>query len=141
MEKKRAGLLIKEIHGLLEKKANKILAADDLTMSQVGILIKLQSKERKMSYKELEKDLGLAQSTTVGLISRLEKKGMVRTFTDPSDARIKYATLTEEGILCCGKAEAAMKDQEEILLKYMDPEERSQLLDYLSRIKEALQKQ
>lgn len=141
MNESRAGILIRQIHVALEKETNKKLAEDDLTLSQVGLLVELgEADNGTLTYKELEKKLGLAQSTTVGLISRLEKKKMIKTHTDPSDGRIKYAVLTEAGMACCGKADRCMKEQEEILLRQLDTQERTQLVDYLQRVKEALTK-
>lgn len=140
MMESRAGILIRQIHAILEKEANKMLAADDLTLSQVGLLLELgQSENGKMTFKDLEKRLGLAQSTTVGLISRLKKKKMLSAYTDPSDGRIKYAMLTEVGKRCCVKAEKSMHAQEEVLLKKLDAPERVQFIESLNKVKEALQ--
>ncbi len=73
--------LIKQIHDGLEKQANNSLRSQDLTMSQVGVLIELRfSLEKQMTLKELERRLHVAQPTAAGIVARLEQKGFVEGF-------------------------------------------------------------
>ena len=72
------GVFIKQIHDELEKQTNNQLRSADLTMAQVGTLVILnRSPEGRMPLKELEKRLHVAQSTALGIVSRLERKGLV----------------------------------------------------------------
>ena len=61
------------------------------TLVQVSALFSINdTAEKKVTFKELEKILHLAQSTTVGIISRLEQKNLVTSYIDDNDKRIKY---------------------------------------------------
>ena len=75
---KTCGQLIKQINTELEKNINNALRGDDLTVAQVSMLLMLYDMpDRKLSLKELESALCLAQSTVAGIASRLEQKGFL----------------------------------------------------------------
>lgn len=90
---------IKQMNNNIEHKLNSILKSKDITLSQGKILMLLgHSQNNQLYLKDLEKDLFVAQSTIAGLVSRLEKKNFVETFTDTNDKRLKYVRLTSTGI-------------------------------------------
>ena len=83
------GMLIRQIHNSLEKMSNKDLKEKGLTLVQVSALFSINdTAEKKVTFKELEKILHLAQSTTVGIISRLEQKNLVTSYIDDNDKRM-----------------------------------------------------
>ena len=127
--------LIKQIHDGLEKQANNSLRSQDLTMSQVGVLIELRfSPEKQMALKELERRLHVAQSTAAGIVARLEQKGFVEGFGDPSDRRIKMLRITPAGEECCRLADQHMAASEETLLSGLTEAERAAFLTLLERV-------
>lgn len=78
---------------------------DDLTLSQVRLLLELgKADNNTMSLKELERCLHVAQPTIVGLVKRLEAKGLVQKSTDPSDSRVRLVELTPAGIAYCSSS-------------------------------------
>ena len=65
------GRLIKQIHDEMGKRANNALRSQDMTVVQLEALIQLDAApEKRCSLKELERQLHVAQSTTVGIIAR-----------------------------------------------------------------------
>lgn len=91
--------LLKHIHDNIEQQLNSSLKSDDLTLSQGQILRFLRHKDNyQASFKEIEKDLDIAQSTTAGLVSRLEKKHFIEIFIDQNDKRMKLVRLTNTGV-------------------------------------------
>ena len=95
------GGMIKHLHDTLEKHANNTLRKKELTLMQVRTLITLNTLPGKScSFKELEKQLNVAQSTAAGIAKRLEDKGLIESIVDPNDKRIKIARITPEGIAC-----------------------------------------
>lgn len=127
--------LIKQIHDGLEKQANNSLRSQDLTMSQVGVLIELRfSPEKQMALKELERRLHVAQSTAAGIVARLEQKGFVEGFGDANDRRIKMLRITPAGEACCQLADQHMAASEEILLSGLTEAERTTLVALLERV-------
>ena len=103
------GRLLKQIHDGLEKQANNDLRTHDLTMAQVSVLMLLNDADKEtLTLKEIEKALHVAQSTSAGIVSRLEQKGFVESFGDAEDKRIKLVRITQTGRQCCGEARANM---------------------------------
>ena len=69
------GILMKQIGDEMQKRADNMMRSWDLTMAQAGALLALNdAPEKQLSMKQLEKVLCIAQSTTAGIISRLEQK-------------------------------------------------------------------
>lgn len=134
------GTLLKQIHDALEKQANNSLRADGLTMAQVGVLLMLDRAEhRQMPLKELEKALHVAQSTAAGIVSRLEQKGLVESFGDAEDRRVKVVRLSEAGAGCCRTADARMAEAERQLLSSLTEAERDFFILLLRKVRDSLQ--
>ena len=95
-------------------------------MAQVGTLVILnRTSESRMPLKELERKLHVAQSTALGIVSRLERKGLVECFGDAADRRVKMVQITDNGIHCCHMAVRHVKMAEEHLLAGLADEERA----------------
>jgi len=133
------GWYIKRIDNALEKEANNNLQALNLTMQQNRVLIQLiHASDRILSLKALEEHFGAAQSTVAGLVSRLEKKGLVEALSDPADRRIKLIRLTEEGARLCAISRQNVVDSEERLTALLSEEEKAALLSSLKKVYEAV---
>lgn len=126
--------LVKKLHDRLEKNANNSLRGQDLTTMQVSFLLELESaSEQQRSMKELERHFGIAQPTVAGIVSRLEQKGLVETYIDPADRRMKQVRMTPAGKNCCAEAAIHMEESESTLLKGFTHEEREQFNTLLIR--------
>lgn len=136
MEKReQCGMLIKQIHDGLEKNANNALRDDNITMTQIGALIELSNApQHELALKELERRLHVAQPTAVGIVSRLEDKGLVEGFSSKEDKRIKIVHITESGLNSCLKADTKMHQAEEQLLDGFSEEEKNNFNNYLGRV-------
>ncbi len=90
------GKIIKHLSDQLGKKTNNILKLEDLSMTQ-GILIRMLSEEesRELPIKVIERKFGVAQSSVYGVVSRLESKELVSTYS--IDRNTKMVKLTELG--------------------------------------------
>lgn len=138
-EKNSCGMLIKQIHDEMEKRINNALRSFDLTMAQMAALLVIRKiPERRMSLKELEHELGVAQSTTAGIVSRLEQKRFIEAFGDPEDKRVKMIRMTETGEQCCEFAERDMESGEAELLSGLTDIERNTLLALLEKVRGTL---
>lgn len=122
-----------------KKKANNSLREQDLTFAQVAALMTIRNfPEKELSFKELEKLLHVAQSTTAGIINRLEQKGLVNSFGNNDDKRIKLVKITQLGEECCQRAEQNMKEAEENLLSGLTETEKSIFNTLLQKVKDTL---
>lgn len=140
-ETNTCGMLIRQIHNALEKRVNNQLKEKDLTLSQMSALIEiLNTPAKKLTFKELEKRLSLAQSTTAGLISRLEQKKLVIVSGDTDDRRIKYVEITSLGEKFCNEAKQEMDHTEQMLLKNLSTTEKKSLLSLLEEVNRTVKK-
>ena len=139
MREEPCGLLIKQISEALDKNINKALKEDGLTHSQLMLMIFLsEAEEKKLPFKELEKKLGVAQPTVVGIISRLEQKGFVSTMGDASDKRVKLVELTDSGMEKCRHTHEFATRAEEKMLSGITDKEKNQLNDLLKKVRNNL---
>lgn len=141
MEKPIAGYgwFMKRIDNALAKEANSNLQALNLTMQQNRVLIQLaHAEEHTLSLKALEEHFCAAQSTVAGLVSRLERKGLIEALSDPADRRIKLVRLTEEGVRLNALSRQKVVDSEERLTALLSEEEKEQLLICLKKVYEAV---
>lgn len=135
MRKESCALFIHQIHNNIEKENNNKLRKKGITFSQMSVLMALVDiKEKGLTFKELEKKLALAQSTTAGLISRLEQKGLVEVFGDSSDKRIKYVRITKLGVSYCDDARMEINNTEEKLLLPLSEDEKKTLFLLLKKV-------
>lgn len=139
-ERKECGALIKKINDEMEKNANNVLRAEDLTFSQIGALLELNSApEGRLTLKELEKRLHVAQSTAAGIVSRLERKALVEAFGDPQDRRIKIIQITPKGIERVQTADLHRMEAEELLLSGLTETEKTIFYSLLKKVYDTLQ--
>ncbi len=131
----KCGTLIKIAHDRLERTANNELRQQDLTLSQIGVLLFIKDQpEHNVTMKDIEHRLHVAQSTTVGIIARMENKDFVRTMTDPDDGRVKRVLITSKGLKKCRNAQMRMEMSEERLLSDLNEKERTELITLLERV-------
>lgn len=142
MQKKpTSGQLIKQINDAVERRANQSLRQNDLTMVQIWVLMSLSEKEDKTySLKELERILGVAQSTCAGIVNRLSVKNLVDCVTDPADKRMKLVRLRPEGEKCCRDAREHMREVDQIIFEGLTEEEKNTLHVLLQKIYENVSK-
>ncbi len=136
LEPRRLGHVLKIINDEIMKRGNNQFREHGITMSQANVLIRLhRSGGHRARYKDIEKSFHVSQATMAGVISRLEEKGMVRTFADSEDRRAKNVELTRRGLDICDKARSGIEMLEEIMVEGMDESEREQLLKLLDRVR------
>lgn len=135
MQKKVCGTMIKQLHDAMERDANNVLRTKGLTVAQVGVLLELYSTPKKqMPLKELEHILHVAQSTAAGIVVRLEQKGLVESFGDSADRRIKIVRLTQTGETCCIETNKDMIQSEKKFLEPLTEKEQTALISLLEKI-------
>lgn len=138
-DKLDCGRLIKQIHDEIQKTVNNALRSQDMTLAQLEALLELdQAPENQLSLKELERRLHIAQSTTAGIIMRLEQKGFVEGFGDSGDRRIKLVRLTPAGADCLILAQGSRTEIEGKLLSGLTETERHIFFTLLKKVRNTL---
>ncbi len=132
------GGLIKRISIQLRALADYDMKAYDLTWSQVHVLHQLSKHDGTMTQKELEKELGIAHPTMVGLIKRLESKGFIEADTSESDHRMKIITVTDKAYAQRQFMQEKMKEKEQIMTRGITAEEEKVLRSCLQIVHQNL---
>lgn len=97
-EHKEIGLLIKRINEAIERDLNGALKKHNLTIAQVRVIRYIRQREMDgatTSQKNIEDYFDISHPTTVGIVKRLEKKGLIRCEFDTNDKRVKNIYLTQ----------------------------------------------
>ena len=135
MQKKQCGELIKHIHCAMQKNANNELRAEDLTFAQVHLLFTLEKQPKQCCLmKELERKMGVAQSTIAGLVKRCAEKGLVVCCEDTEDRRAKYVHITDKGLQVCADTVEKIHRSEQRMIKLLTEEESGELIRLLTKV-------
>lgn len=86
---------LQAIRGMLRRPMEAAIARGNLTGPQQSAMAALV-RSGTMSLKELGRQLGLAHSTTSGIVDRLEKRGMLSREVDGADRRLTRIAVTRE---------------------------------------------
>lgn len=135
MEELNSGQLLKHINDVLDKLANNALRKNDLTRVQLWLLgALLQKDDHTLTFKEAEKVMGVAQSTSVGVISRMAEKGLVTCFGDRTDKRVKRLKITRKGEAAYHKAQDEIEGLEGFMLSGLSDDEQQALHELLFKV-------
>ena len=134
LEDAPVSVLIKLLAEKEEREINRILQKDCITVMQVRLLVSLAQREEPLPERALGECLHVSQPALVGLIRRLEGKGLVRTYPSPDDRRSRLVQLTEKGQKVCEENHRAMEQYNEQLTRNFSEEEKTTLQDYLLRM-------
>jgi DNA-binding MarR family transcriptional regulator len=111
-----------------------------VTMPQ-SLVIGMLIKRGTMKVSELSEALGFTNSTTSGILDRLEKQDIIRRARTPEDRRVVYITITDTFKEKHNGFEACFSQNFEKLLKGADDEELSAILIGLKTLKNVLRTQ
>lgn len=134
--------LMKRIHEVIEKDANNNLMRYGITFAQLHMLMALAMEGEPggeaMKLKDLERYFQVAQSTAAGIAVRLERKGLVHSFTDACDKRNKRLQITERGREVCRVAHDSMEETRRRVFSSLTPEEQAEFSRLLLKVYHAL---
>lgn len=127
------GFLLKQIATTISRVADQSLRP--ATMSQLRVLIFLSHQpEHTCCQRDIEHHFDVSHPTVVGLIKRLEAKGLIHSETAASDRRKKELHLTADGEALLKQAAAHRSAMEAQLCKGIAPEDIETLRGLLAQI-------
>ncbi|MEV6631730.1 MarR family winged helix-turn-helix transcriptional regulator [Actinoplanes sp. NPDC051470] len=100
-------------------------AEHDLSVVQIRMLGVLRDREPGML--ELGAYLGLDKSSITGLVSRAERRGLVRRSASPHDGRVVLVSLTPAGRELTAAGEVAIRDRVLALTEHLTSRQRAEL--------------
>lgn len=99
------------------------------------VFIKVQNKNgKKVCQKDVEKYLRLRASSVSTLLTALEKKGFLNRTVSDGDARTKYLTLTENGVLICNKNKILIDKCDGLVQSALNEDEQEIFIAFLNKI-------
>ena len=99
MKHNNTGFYIKRISDYIESDANRALEQYGITCSQARVLSFLLKSQGKVTIqKDIENYLEIKHPTVIGILQRMEAKGLIVSEVDPQDKRQRIITLTDSGI-------------------------------------------
>ena len=134
------GMYVKKISEKLERRANEDLQPREFTFTQGKVLWYLHKNEgQDVTLKDIEKFLDCSHATVSGLVSRLEKKGLVSIEPSETDKRARNVRLTEKEMNNFRGMLEHRKQMETLLLSGFSEQEKAEVLKYFKRIYNNLQ--
>ena len=132
----RLGLNIKKLDAAIEKQASSVLGAQGLTVAQMDVMmVLLDAGDEWCTMKELKQALSVSQPTMVGLVKRLEKKGLVECRIDSSiDRHVKLVTLSRSGRSVCKLGSLQLDVAERKLLEGFSTGEQADMMRLLRKL-------
>jgi len=88
--------MMRTLHRLYNIHTQKILDRQDLTIAH-WYYLRVLAERGSLNQLELSKRVGMAATTAVPALDRLEKRGLVKRTRDPHDRRKYFVSLTDEG--------------------------------------------
>ncbi|HEY0814333.1 MAG TPA: MarR family transcriptional regulator [Pseudonocardia sp.] len=108
----------------------------DLSPPQVGLLRAIATGPGR-SQQALAEQLGTPATRLVALVDGLEQRGLVERRRNPDDRRLYAVHLTDVGRQFMVQVARVARDHDDALLAALDPAERAQLHDLLTRVARA----
>ena len=91
------GILIKKLDKVFKQNFNQELERVGLTFSQMRVLRFIEDNPKmKITQKDISNELDIQHSTTIGLLKRMQEKGLVRVVVDEDNRRCRNIFLTEK---------------------------------------------
>jgi len=137
--KKEAAIsyLTSEIARLFRRRFEDEARVHGLTLPQWRVLSELHRQDG-ISQVALAATVDTEPMTLSGILDRLEKRGIISRFSDPSDSRAKLARLTSEGRELFTTTKAMGRELYADAIKGLSPEELGVIATGLSRIRDNL---
>lgn len=129
------GLQFKKINNLFIQMQNQNLKKSDVSYQQGALLMYLSKmKDHEVSQKEISEVLKIKHTTVIGLLERLEEKGMIARTVNPGNKRYRVITLTEKGQRKVDHIWTCISKNEERIVGSMSEEEKDILERLLDKV-------
>lgn len=129
------GFKFKLIHEAFVAMFNRELKEDDITFSQVMVISYLdEHRDSKVTQKDISDALRIKHPTTIGLLKRLEEKGMITNVVDPDNRRCRNVTLSDKGLEFVERRRERRKNVDFYLVNGMTEEEVTYLKKLLDKV-------
>ncbi|MGW0872269.1 MarR family winged helix-turn-helix transcriptional regulator [Streptomyces sp. NPDC002740] len=123
----RLGDLLQHAQATLARKSAEALVPCGVDGRELAVLVVLADEET-LSQAEAAGRLGVDRTTMMALVDGLEDHGLVERRRSPRDRRRNIVRLTDAGLVCLERAEAARRAAERRFLAPLDEQAAAALL-------------
>lgn len=109
-----------------------------VTVPQLSCLLRI-AEVGPLTLKDLSAAVDLSPSTLVGIVDRLEQKGLVQRTRSTEDRRQVLITATEEGIILASESPSPLQDKLALALQDLPELERAAITLSIERIVELME--
>ena len=131
------GYLVHEVARLMRRRFEEEGSSYGLTLPQWRALAEIY-RGPGTAQVSLASALDVDQMTVSGIVSRLEKRGLIERYADPNDSRAKLAKLTPAGMELVARAKNVGRALYENALDGLSPAERETMAANLRLIRDNL---
>ena len=110
------------------------LAEAGLSLAKAKVLRILSQEDGPQALSRLAERGQCVKSNITQLVDRLEADGLVRRTEDPSDGRIRLASLTAQGQKACRRAVAIIEEHEQMVAEALSDRDAATLTRVLDRL-------
>ncbi|HIZ79620.1 MAG TPA: MarR family transcriptional regulator [Candidatus Lachnoclostridium stercorigallinarum] len=130
------GKMINRISNRLRRRSRQVQEAIGISGAQGNILdyILVESRQRSVYQKEIEKEFGLRPSTATEALKLLEEKGLICRIPEEKDGRYKRIVFTPKAEAVQEALRREIEESEAILLQGITPEEREVFLEIAGKM-------
>lgn len=130
------GKMINRISNRLRRRSRQVQEAIGISGAQGNILdyILVESRQRSVYQKEIEKEFGLRPSTATEALKLLEEKGLICRIPEEKDGRYKRIVFTPKAEAVQDALRREIEESEAILLQGIAPEEKELFLEIAGRM-------
>ncbi len=97
-----------------------------------------RAKGIEVYQRDIEKEFYISRSTTSGILSLMEERGLITRCSVSQDARLKSLVPTEHGEALIGQIRSDLNHINDILDSALTPEEQQQMRHLLSKLWDAM---
>ena len=124
MKQNITGYYIKRINDYIEAEANRELEQYGLTYMQARVLsFLIERQDIATIHKDIEDFFGIKHPTVIGVLQRMEAKGLIVTTVDPQDKRQRIITMTDHALELTTKIRDHVSDFEKDMVEGLSDEE------------------
>ena len=131
------GYLINEVGRLMKRRFEEEARIHGITLPQWRVLAQVALNDG-ITQVALAAATDTDPMTVSGVLDRLEKRGLIERYADPTDSRAKFARLTAEGEEVFTTARKVGLAMYEAALEGVSPEDRQTVISALMRMRDNL---
>ena len=129
---------LRRIIRAVEMYSKKLASSHKITGPQLVCLLSIMEKE-PLTATQIARDVHLSASTVVGVLDRLEEKGLTQRERDKNDRRKVYVTLTDKGRELADSAPSPLQDKLSLALNALNELEQVSIALALEKVVELME--